>query len=82
METDLGSQKILKEKNIKVYSKYEDLSENYFDLIIFSHVLEHVSNPNFFLKKIYKFLKKWNNFFRNFCLDYIYKDLIEPHIFL
>ena len=82
LETDLGSQKILKEKNIKVYSKYEDLSENYFDLIIFSHVLEHVSNPNFFLKKIYKFLKKNGIIFLEIpCLDYIYKDLIEPHIF-
>ncbi len=82
LETDLGAQKILEKKNIKVYDKYEDLSENYFDLIIFSHVLEHVGDPNLFLKRIHKFLKKDGIIFLEIpCLDYIYKDLIEPHIF-
>ena len=82
LETDLNLQKVYQEKKIKVYKQYEQISENQYDLIIFSHVLEHISNPNNFLKKINKYLKKGGVIFLEVpCLDYLYKDLVEPHIF-
>lgn len=34
------------------------LNENYFDVVIMNHTLEHVANPDLVIKKIYKILKK------------------------
>ena len=35
-----------------------------FDFIIFTHVLEHLSNPMKFLKQLKKILKKWKAYNR------------------
>ena len=82
LESDLNLKEKFRKKNIKVYDEFNDISENHFDLIIFSHVLEHIINPNDFLKKINNFLKKNGViFFEVPCLDYLYKDIVEPHVF-
>ena len=47
--------------NIKIIHKYfekTNLPENYFDLVILNHTLEHMDNPLLVLKKVHKILKK------------------------
>ena len=81
LETDIDSQKKFKQKNLKIYNNHFEIEENKFDLIIFSHVLEHVDNPNIFLTNINKFLKKDGVIFMEVpCLDYLFKELLEPHL--
>ncbi|CAN5301883.1 hypothetical protein BH10PAT1_BH10PAT1_3040 [soil metagenome] len=55
------SAKIAISKGHKISSEYfEDskLPNNYFDLVIMNHTLEHLENPKMVLGKIYKLLKK------------------------
>jgi len=60
LEPDEGATKILKEKGHNVCqgdiskSNYDD---NYFDLITAFQVFEHIDNPNYFLKEVYRILK-------------------------
>jgi 2-polyprenyl-3-methyl-5-hydroxy-6-metoxy-1,4-benzoquinol methylase len=52
---------LAKAKNHKIYKKYFEktkLQNNYFDLVIMNHTLEHVEDPLSVLKKIYKILRK------------------------
>lgn len=52
-----------------------------FDLIIMSHVLEHVSNPVNFLKSTAANLQDGGVIFIEVpCQDYAYKDIDEPHL--
>lgn len=50
------------DKNLKIYygtlENCEELKENFFDLIIINHLIEHVSDPKVLLEKAYKYLKK------------------------
>ena len=51
------------------------------DLIIISHVLEHVSDPESFLINITKNLKKGGLIFIEVpCLDFKHKNVHEPHL--
>jgi len=45
-------------KIIHEHFEKTDLPKNYFDLVILNHTLEHMDNPMFVLKKVYKVLKK------------------------
>ncbi|SRR5258708_5903824 len=47
-----------KHKILKTYFEKVRLPENYFDLVIMNHTLEHLDNPKLILKKVYKILKK------------------------
>ncbi len=47
-----------KHKILKTYFEKAKLPENYFDLVIMNHTLEHVDDALLVLKKIYKILKK------------------------
>ena len=62
----------------------EDLkntNEKSFDLVIISHVLEHVSNPKLFLEFVTKNLRTGGCLFIEVpCRDYLHKDIIEPHL--
>lgn len=81
LETDQNLKDIFVKKNLKVYDHLDNIPENNYDLIIFSHVLEHINNPNTFLKKINSLLKENGVIFIEIpCLDYLYKDIMEPHI--
>ena len=46
-----------KEK-MKVYKRSSELPDNFFDLIISNHALEHCDNPLLELKELYRSLKK------------------------
>ena len=82
LESDINYKKNFSKKNITIYENFEEILKNDFDLIIFSHVLEHIMKPNNFLKKIYKILKTKGVIFLEVpCLDYLYKDIFEPHVF-
>jgi SAM-dependent methyltransferase len=57
------------------------VKENTIDLVIISHVLEHVSEPKIFLKSVTKNLRNGGLLFIEVpCLDYLHKDVIEPHL--
>ncbi len=45
-------------KITKAYFEKSHFSENYFDLVIMNHTLEHVKDADLVLKKIYQILKK------------------------
>ena len=52
-----------------------------FDLIVMSHVLEHISNPINFLQKAFDKLRDGGAIFIEVpCRDYLHKDLDEPHL--
>jgi SAM-dependent methyltransferase len=52
-----------------------------FDLVVISHVLEHVSNPIEFLKLMTLKLREGGVLFIDVpCLDYLHKELDEPHL--
>lgn len=66
--------KIIKEEDLKSY-------KSYFDFIIISHVLEHVTNPISFLTPMIKSLKKNSHLFIEVpCKDWDHKELDEPHL--
>lgn len=51
---------IAKEKGHNIIASYFDkakLSKNYFDVVVANHTLEHVDNPNLFLRKVNQILK-------------------------
>jgi len=55
------SAKIAKKKGHKIIKNYFEktkLPNNYFDLVIMNHTLEHLDNPPKVLKKIYRLLKQ------------------------
>jgi SAM-dependent methyltransferase len=45
-------------KNLKVYKYAKELPDNFFDLVISNHALEHCDNPLLELKELYRCLKK------------------------
>jgi SAM-dependent methyltransferase len=52
-----------------------------FDIVIISHVLEHVSDPIDFIKLMTLKLKEGGVLYIDVpCLDYLHKDLDEPHL--
>jgi SAM-dependent methyltransferase len=60
--------------------EYKNIYKQY-DLIIMSHVLEHVSNPFTFLDSYKNFLKLNGYFFIEVpCRDWMHKTLDEPHL--
>jgi len=82
IETDNSLYENLKTIGLKVFDKFESLKNNNYDLIVASHVLEHIDNPDNFLQNIRKKLSKNGIvFFEVPCLDYLYKKRHEPHLF-
>lgn len=58
-----------------------DNLEGSIDLVVMSHVLEHVSNPNAFLGRAYQMLRKGGFIFIEVpCMDFLHKDFDEPHL--
>lgn len=84
IEPDLIQSNILLKKNKvqKVFSKIEHLDKGLrFDLIILSHVLEHVSQPNIFIKKITSMLQPSGVIYIEVPnQDHLFKKEFEPHI--
>jgi SAM-dependent methyltransferase len=66
--------------NITKSSEVKDLGKQ-FDLVIMSHVLEHVSNPTEFISESTKLLKKDGTVFIEVpCNDWQHKSEDEPHL--
>tara|TARA_B110000459_G_scaffold89542_1_gene100194 strand:+ start:1302 stop:2228 length:927 start_codon:yes stop_codon:yes gene_type:complete len=82
IETDTSCHEALQKMNIKLLEEKEMI--NYiasFDIIIISHVLEHVSNPVKFLKPIITYLKKDGFMYIEVpCNDWKHKKILEPHL--
>jgi len=72
----------LKELNIQVFSDISKIhKKSRYDLIILSHVLEHVLDQNTFLVKLNALLNKNGYIFVDVpCLDYLLKNDTGSHI--
>jgi len=82
IETDTSVHYKLNDLGIKII-KEPDLESNksFYDLIIISHVLEHVTDPIKFLGNFVKTLKKDGHLFIEVpCRDWDHKDEDEPHL--
>ena len=78
IETDSSCHDSLKEMGVKLTNLDENLKV---DLIVISHVLEHVSDPISFLNRVTRNLKKGGVLFIEVpCSDYLHKKLHEPHL--
>ena len=82
IESDNSCFPTLSKLGIKFYNNIDQLPDNSsFDLVIFSHVLEHVINPNDFLQSNTKYLKKGGILFIDVpCNDWKFKTSDEPHL--
>lgn len=82
VEPDVGCQNKLRAKKVKkVVASHKGLSKNSYDLIILSHVLEHVIAPQGFLRALGPLLKNDGVIFVEVPnKDYIYKDAYDPHL--
>lgn len=69
------------EKRGKVYGSLKDLKNQKFDLVILSHIIEHISKPREFLFEIKKLLKKDGYIFIEVPnRDDLHKKVLEPHL--
>lgn len=81
IESDKSCYQDLKRLGVKIIKNdFDSLQENY-DIIIISHVLEHVTDPNEFLNPFIKKLKKEGHLFIEVpCMDWRHKKIDEPHL--
>tara|TARA_B100001173_G_C15966481_1_gene538023 strand:- start:511 stop:1299 length:789 start_codon:yes stop_codon:yes gene_type:complete len=80
IETDLSCHENLNFIGVNLISKIDEF-QNTFDLVIISHVLEHVSNPNKFIDLLRESLVKNGIMFIEVpCKDYLFKPFYEPHL--
>lgn len=82
IETDRSCHGSLKERGVQVIdvNHYSDFA-TCFDLVVISHVLEHVSNPHSFIQFATKNLKKGGILFIDVpCSDWEHKPFDEPHL--
>ena len=82
VESDLSVHPVLSKLPVNLFSDLKSLplSQQY-DLVILSHVLEHVSNPLDTISSIKPLIRKSGHLFIEVpCLDFLYKDSHEPHL--
>jgi 2-polyprenyl-3-methyl-5-hydroxy-6-metoxy-1,4-benzoquinol methylase len=82
VETDTSCHAILEQAGIQLLSLSQvETSLEEVDLVVISHVLEHVSNPQTFLEKVTNKLRKGGVLFVEVpCMDWKHKDSDEPHL--
>ena len=82
VETDLSCHEKLNSLGVNLISISQlKKLKKLFDLIIVSHVLEHVSNPMNFIGLLKTVIKKNGIMFIEVpCKDYLFKPLYEPHL--
>lgn len=79
VETDISCHKTLTEQGVQLLSNSQTFQP--VDLIVMSHVLEHVSNPAGFIRKAMKNLRSGGVIFIEVpCRDWEHKLLDEPHL--
>lgn len=80
IESDRSMWAKLRSISENVFSSFRSV-ESKFDIIIASHVLEHVNDPSNFLSNINNMLKPGGYLFLEVpCLDYLHKASDEPHL--
>ena len=85
VEVNPAAQKAARENQIEVYAKTEDIPEDYVDIIISDHCLEHVLHPLYELQMLYKVLRRRGKII--FCVPcesvkYAYvPDNISQHLY-
>jgi len=82
LETDTSVHDILHNLGIKIIeSSNLELNQSSYDLVVISHVLEHVNKPITFLSKFVRALKKGGYMFIEVpCRDWEHKEMDEPHL--
>ena len=81
IESDNSCHGSLKSAGVELISSMDSLKENYADMVVISHVLEHVTNPADFLQFATSKLKKGGVLFIEVpCQDWKHKPLDEPHL--
>lgn len=82
IESDSTVANVLKTMPLKVFSDFSSLPPNQkYDLVIASHVLEHVSHPKGFISSIQSFVRSSGLIFIEVpCLDFLYKPFHDPHL--
>jgi SAM-dependent methyltransferase len=81
IESDLENLEKLKKLASNYFVDIDVVPNNYFDLVIISHVLEHTNNPVNFLKKIKLKIRKGGYIFIEVPNeDYKFKNEDEPHL--
>ena len=81
VETDNSCFSYLEKLGIKIMPSLDPVRSVKKDLIVMSHVLEHVSNPKAFLSSASKWLSlKGVLFIEVPCRDYMHKKIDEPHL--
>ena len=81
IESDKSCHAYLKEIGVKVGARFSEIGHIDADLVIMSHVLEHVTDPKDFLKTASQCLRVGGVLFIEVpCQDYKYKTMVEPHL--
>ena len=82
LESDSDTRVMLSTFCDSVYDHFSAIPcENKYDLIIISHVLEHVANPRAFIDSIIPLLANNSFLFIEVpCLDFTYKSKYDPHL--
>ena len=78
IETDKSCHEALRKIGVNLIKSEVDIPV---DLIVLSHVLEHVSNPIDFINNAFLNLKSGGVIFIEVpCQDWVHKDIDEPHV--
>lgn len=82
IEADSQASFMLKNNGINLLSFNSfNASNQHYDLIIMSHVLEHIPDPARFINLLRDKLSHQGNIFIDVpCRDYLYKNIDEPHV--
>jgi hypothetical protein len=79
LETDKSCYSSLKNYGVKLIDSLSEIPST--DVVVISHVLEHVTNPSLFLTNVTASLKTGGALFIEVpCMDWDYKPLDEPHL--
>ena len=81
IETDSSCHASLKEIGVRLVNRTDQAHEEPLDLIVMSHVLEHVSHPIQFISEATQSLRKGGALFIEVpCRDWEHKPINEPHL--
>ena len=81
VESDLSLHSRLEKLGAEVYSDLSDVPEESFDMVVASHVLEHLSEPVEFARALHCLIAPGGCIFIEVpCRDFEFKDMDEPHL--